>query len=534
MTLFTRREFGKLFAAAPLALGTALNDTPQGRVRTHPLLPGRLRSTSREITLVYTNDFHSAFEPIPAYWLDGSRRLGGAAQMATVVRRERAAADTAFLLDSGDMFTGTLSHLTEGDALLDMMMLMEYDAMSVGNHEFDYGWRVFEKGITRVPFPILCCNIRYRASGIRFTRPHTIVERNGARLGVIGVMGIKAGTQTIMPSKVAELEFTDPAAETAASVRALRDDVDLIVVLGHQGLPGPMQTDAENDPAVQRTMDEDMTFCGDVPGIDVYIGAHSHKGLDEPLIHPDTGTILTQTYGYGTRVGRIRLAVQDRRIVGHDVELLTVWSDELESDPAVAARVDSFRAKVADQIGPPFGRAEGRFTRYYHRESSLGSFSADAMRLRAGSDVAFNNAGGLRADLPAGPVDMGRVLDCFPFLNDSVTLDMPGGAIRSVLEQGFSLQAGMIQVSGLRAWYDMARPVGHRLVRAEIGGEPLDLERRYLVTTNTFLEQGGDGYAGFRDGRVVARDAVLSDIVADHIREKGVVRPSAPGRLIPA
>ena len=534
MAHITRRDFGKLLAAAPLSLGP-LAAGVGGSVEpsaVHPAFPRRLRSNAREVTLLYTNDFHSAFEPIPAYWLDGSPHLGGAAPMAALVRRERDAAGTAFLLDSGDMFTGTLSRLTNGEALLEMMMLMGYDAMGVGNHEFDYGWPVFEEGIHRVPFPVLCCNIRYRASGVRFTRPYTILERNGARLGVIGVMGIHAGTRTIMPAKVEGLEFTDPAEETRACVRRLKDEVDVIVVLAHQGLPGPMQTDAENDPSVQRTMDEDMTFCGDVPGIHVYIGAHSHKGLVDPLVHPDTGTLLTQTFGYGTRVGRIRLSVDDRRVVGHDIQLLHVWSDDLEPDPAVAARVAQYRARVADEIGPPLGRASARFTRKYHHESSLGSFCADVLRERAGSEIAFTNAGGLRADLPEGPLDHGHVLDAFPFLNDSVTLAMPGGAVRQVLEQGFSLEAGMVQVSGITAWYDMTRPVGSRLVRAEVGGAPLDPERRYRVTTNTFMEQGGDGYDAFRGHPVVQRDAVLSQIVADTLRATEVITPPGPGRLV--
>ena len=526
MTKITRRAFGQLAALAPLAAARALSAAPQD--------VGRLGGGAHEITILYTNDFHSALEPIPAYWLPGSPRLGGAAHLAALVERERAAARTSFLLDSGDMFTGTVSRLTDGEALLEMMMLMRYDAMGAGNHEFDYGWQVFERGITRVPFPILCCNIRRRDNGARFTRPYTILERNGARLGVIGVMGLKAATRTIMPSKVAELEFTDPAAESAACVRALRGTVDVVVVLAHQGLPGPMQTDAENDPDVQRPLDEDLAFCAAVPGIDVYIAAHSHRGLEDPIVHPDTRTLVTQTYGYGTRLGRITLAVKDRRIVGHDVRLLKVWSDELAPEPGVEARVAHYRAVVAGQIGEPFGRASQRIVRKYRKESPMGSFCADAMRSRAASDVAITNAGGLRADLPEGPIDRARVLDVLPFLNDSVTLELEGGALKAVLEQGFSLEAGMAQVSGLRARYDLSRPVGARLLSLEVAGRPVDDHQRYRVTTNSFLAEGGDGYDAFRQGRVVARDAVLSDVVGEYIRGLGVVSPPEPGRLVPA
>jgi 2',3'-cyclic-nucleotide 2'-phosphodiesterase (5'-nucleotidase family) len=124
-------------------------------------------------------------------------------------------------------------------------------------------------------------------------------------------------------------------------------------------------------------------------------------------------------------------------------------------------------------------------------------------------------------------------LPSLPFLNDSVTLDLEGGALKAVLEQGFSLEAGMAQVSGLKALYDLSRAVGARLISLEIGGQAVDDHRRYRVTTNSFLAEGGDGYAAFRQGRIVARDPVLSEVVTDHIRQVQVVEPPAPGRLIP-
>ena len=522
MNLITRRRFAKFAALAPLALAA--------RARADI---GKLGGGNHELTLLYTNDFHSAFEPIPAYWLPGSPKLGGAAHLATLVERERAAARTSFLLDSGDMFTGTMSHLTNGEALMEMMTVMRYDAMSAGNHEFDYGWKVFDHALQRVPFPILCCNIRHKGTRIRFTRPYAILERNGTRVGVIGVMGLMAAHNTIMPSKVAELEFTDPVEETKACVAELRDTVDVLVVLGHQGLPGAMQTDAENDPAVQRSLVEDIAFCGAVPGIDVYIAAHSHHGLEQPIIQPDTGTIITQTYGYGTRLGRIRLKVKDRRVVSHDVELVKVWSDQLAPDPVVAARVQHYRDVVAPQIGAPFGRATTRLIRKYNRESPLGSLISDAMRERMRSDAALTNAGGIRADIPEGPIDHGRVLDAFPFLNDVVTVELPGIALRAVIEQGLSLQAGICQVSGVRATYDPGRPVGARLVSLEIAGAPVADGKMYRVATNSFLAEGADGYTEFKRGRVIAKDRLLSEVLSDYIRAAGKIEPPPGGRLVP-
>ena len=126
MAVITRREFAKLAALSSFAPGELLTGGRQD--------VGRLGGGAHDVTILYTNDFHSAFEPIPAYWLRDSPRLGGAAYLAALVEQERRAAATAFLLDSGDMFTGTLSRLTNGEALLEMMALMRYDAMGVGNH----------------------------------------------------------------------------------------------------------------------------------------------------------------------------------------------------------------------------------------------------------------------------------------------------------------------------------------------------------------------------------------------------------------
>lgn len=102
-------------------------------------LDAQAPAPARQVTILYTNDFHSAFDPIPAYWLEGSPRLGGAAHLATLVNRIRQREKPVFLFDTGDMFTGMISFLTKGEALMEMMMSMEYDAMAIGNHEFDYG-----------------------------------------------------------------------------------------------------------------------------------------------------------------------------------------------------------------------------------------------------------------------------------------------------------------------------------------------------------------------------------------------------------
>jgi len=496
----------------------------------------------REVVILSTNDFHSAIDPIPAYWLDQdpTPHLGGAAQLMTLVeqirQRESQRGVPVFLFDSGDMFTGMLAKLTRGEVMMEMMMTLRYDALGIGNHEFDYGWQNFRRQMDRASFPSLGANIFYKGTGIPYSRPHAIIERGGVRLGVIGIIGEDARS-VVLPSFVAELEFTDAPGAVAASIEELEPDVDLIVVLAHQGHTGPMQTDAEHHPEVQRDFETDIEFCGRVPGIDVFLGGHAHRGIEPPYVHPQTGSIISQTYGYGTRLGHLRLWVDTETgtIVRHEGELVPVWSDELAPDPAMTRKMDAYKAEVAPIIGEVVGQAAERLVRSYNTESSLGSFASDALRKRAAADVAFMNAGGLRADLPAGDITLGNVQDAFPFLNTLAVLEMSGAQIRAVVEQGLTLLRGMIQVSGLTARYDLGRPVGQRLVSLEIGPEPVDDERIYRVATANFMAEGGDLYETFTEGKwveTIERD--IAHLIVDYLQDhSGPVPAPSHGRLIP-
>lgn len=497
-----------------------------------PPAPSGSQERVREVTILYTNDFHTAFDPIPAYWLPGSPRLGGAAHLSSLVADIRRRDEAVFLFDAGDMFTGSLSTVTRGEALMEMMLTMGYDAMAIGNHEFDYGSDNFTKQMHRVPFPVLGANIYYKGTRHRYSRPYTILERDGVRLGVIGIIGQDARS-VALPSGITDLEFLDPVPVVRDLVEELKPDVDLIVVLAHQGRTGPQQTDAEALPEVQRDFDEDVRLAGEVEGIDVLVAGHAHRGIETPFVHPRTGTLIVQTYGYGTRLGYLKLRLAGGRVVSHEGELLKVWSDRLDPDPRVAAKIERYRRRAAPQIGKVVGRARDRLVRDYRAEAPLGSFVADVMREATAAEVAFQNAGGLRADLPEGEVTNGDVLDALPFLNSVVVCHMTGAQIREVLEQSLSLERGMMQASGLRATYDLARPVGRRLVELRIGDRPADDAKVYRVATNSFVAQGGDLYSTFPVARQEDMGRPLSEVVMEHFRRHGEVARPVPGRLVP-
>ena len=222
-------------------------------------------------------------------------------------------------------------------------------------------------------------------------------------------------------------------------------------------------------------------------------------------------------------------------MISYDGHLMHVWSDQLQPDSAVTARLEPYRALLAREAGQVVAEGGTLLVRDYVRESPLGDFVCDVIRESSGAEIAFENAGGLRADLPAGNVTRAHVLDALPFDNSVVTLHLTGRKLRALLEQSLGLERGMMQVSGIKVTYDLSRPVGSRLVAAEVAGRPLEESRTYTVATNSFLAQGGDLYTTFLEGSDVKDGQVLlSDIVLAHLKKAGTVKVPPAGRLLPA
>ena len=488
----------------------------------------------QEVTLLYTNDFESAYDPIPAFWREDLEHVGGIAQLATLIDQVRSEEKLSFLLDAGDIFTGTLAKLTRGELPFELMTTMDYDAMCIGNHEFEYGWWVLRDAMQRAPFPVLAANLFYEGPDIPFTQQWTILEREGFRIGVVGIFGTDAAT-ALFPPHLEGLEVRDPVAAARAAVARLRPEVDLVVLLTHQGHTAPMQTDDEADTSVHRDIEVDIALAGAVEGVDVLIGGHADAGQEEPFIHPVTGTLICQTYGQGTRLGYLKLLIdpESGEVVGHDGRLLVVASDNLEPHAVVAAKLAAYRARYPE-VDEIIGRTVERLTRRYNEESALGGLFADILREYGKTDIAFVHSGGIRADLPAGEITRENLLDAFPFIDYVLTLRMTGEQLLNVLEQSFTLERGVLQVSGMTATFDIDRPLGERVVAVTVGGKPLDPTVSYTVTTFDFLASGADLYTGFLDAEVLTpHGPEFAELLEAHFATgESVVAPEG-GRLNP-
>ncbi|MDH4073048.1 MAG: metallophosphatase, partial [Gammaproteobacteria bacterium] len=345
------------------------------------LLSAAAGAETRPVTLLFTNDFESAFDPTEAYWREDIEYIGGIAHLATLIEQYRDSEETTFLFDAGDIFTGTLSKLTKGELPFELMITLDYDAMSIGNHEFEYGWLEFAAQKNRASFPVLGANLYYKGTDHPYAQPWAIVERNGIRIGVIGILGRDAAT-ALIPSNIAGVDVRDPAPIVTELVRMLRPDVDLVVLLTHQGETAPMQTDDEGRPEVRRDIDADIALAGVVAGIDVLLGGHADAGTREPVVHPETGTIIMQTFGQGQHLGVLRLDVDvdGGGVENFDGRLVTVDSNALAPHRLVQEKIDRYRSRFREYY-EPIATTESGITRRYDTESDLGNLFADILRI---------------------------------------------------------------------------------------------------------------------------------------------------------
>jgi len=487
-----------------------------------------------EVTLLFTNDIESVYDPIEAFWLDDVERIGGLPQLSTLINQLRESEPNPFLFDAGDIFTGSLAKLTRGQLSFELMITMGYDVMAIGNHEFEYGEAILQWEKSRASLPVLGANLFYKGTDHPFAQPHAILERDGVRIGVIGIMGQDAAT-AIIPSFIDELDVIEPSIAVRRSVEELRGDVDLIVVLTHQGKTAPMQTDAESDPRLDRGVAADYALAGEVEGIDVIFGGHSDAGTPRPVIHAETGTIIMQTYGQGTHLGRLKLVLdrENSRIVLQSGELIPVISDSLEPDPRVVAKLQAFRAKFPE-LRQNVGETSVIMYRRYIEESTLGNLFADVFRSAADADIGLVHSGSLRKDLPGGPLRLVDVLDTYPFVDSLIKMRLTGAQLREALEQSLSLERGLLQVSGLVLEYDLDQPIGQRLIALEVGGKPISNEDTVTVAVPSFIAEGGDLYSSFPRAEKMMTLGKVSDELLAFFAAAQVVVPPALGRQTPS
>ncbi|SES24447.1 5'-nucleotidase [Tranquillimonas rosea] len=491
------------------------------------------------LTILHTNDFHARFEPISGYDSTCAEEdnaagecFGGSARLVTAIEEARADSDNALLVDGGDQFQGTLFYTYyKGELAAEMMNKMGYDAMTVGNHEFDDGPEVLRGFVDAVEFPILMSNADISGEELLADaiQKSTIIEKNGERIGLIGLTPQDTDE---LASPGPNVTFTDPVAAVQGEVDKLTGEgVNKIVVLSHSGY------------GVDQRVAEETT------GVDVIVGGHTNTLLGdmEDAVGPYPTmvgqTAIVSAYAYGKFLGELNVTFDDEGNVVSAEGQPNLLDAAVTEDQATKDRIgeaaeplDEIRNEV---VAESAAAIEGDRTVCRYGECEMGNLVADAMLDRVqdqGIDVAIANSGGLRASIDAGEVTMGEVLTVLPFQNTLSTFQVTGDTLVAALENGVSQiedEAGRFpQVAGMAFTFDPEAEPGNRVSDVMIGGAPVEPDTTYGVVSNNYVRNGGDGYGMFVDAEnAYDYGPDLADVTAEYLAENSPYEPYTDGRI---
>ena len=416
----------------------------------------------RSLTILHTSDLHARLLP-------DSQGRGGFAYLAAAIKQEKAKApDSTLVLHAGDFVQGTpVSTIFEGVPIWEVANQLGLDANTIGNHEFDYGWRKILEFLDKARFPTVTANLVNDEGQLLTDQPHVIREVGGIRVAIIGAI-------TADLPKLTRTDFRGPwralpVAETVRRyARELRNQADLVVVLSH-------------------TFDyEDDQVLAEAPEVNVVISGHNHGGQEEAK--EVDGRVCVKVRAYGRELGRLdlRVDVPNKRVISYEWKRLPIDTNRYAPDETVAKLVAHWEAKVSEVVDVPIGESKQQLG-----SRQLKPLIEDLIAREVGADVAYMNRGGIRDGLPEGQILARHIWNIFPF--------------------------------GNTIFYGQVR--GKDLPEVVTEGRRLDPRRMYTVATNSFIgEQWREQGIGLpNEGRRVR------DVLIDWIKKQRVVRIPPPG-----
>lgn len=491
---------------------------------------------TQDVTIYYTNDIHAHVNPAKILAVDKNRLIGGMANIAGIVNEAKKKSKDVFFFDAGDYFTGPyISTLTKGEAIIDIMNTMPFDAVSVGNHEFDHGVPNMVSQLSKAKFPILLGNIYYTDTNKPvWDHPWTIIEKDGLKIGVIGLHGAFAFYDTVAAKAREGVEARDEIKYLNKALAELKGKVDITVLLIHEGVPARQSSFGSKD--VERLLQADIETAKKVNGVDVLITGHAHVGTPQPI--KVNNTLIVSTDAYGTNIGKLVLDYnpKTKKIDSYNGELITIFADQFKPDTIVQNTIDKWSAKLNKITQEVVGHSPVVLTREYGSSSSTGNLILDAMMEKTPDAVAgFQNSGGMRADFPKGDITLGDVISTFPFNNDLIEMDLTGRDLKSLMTHATNLTNGVLQVSkSVAVVYDSKKPLNQRLISFTINGKPVEDNQTYRIATHSFCASGGDGFEAFLNGKNVKTipGTTSAESIIDYFKNHKPVTPDLTKRVM--
>ncbi|MCT9095520.1 bifunctional UDP-sugar hydrolase/5'-nucleotidase [Haloarchaeobius sp. HME9146] len=448
-------------------------------------------------------------------------------RMVHLVNERRAAHDNpTVVVGGGDQVSPhALSPLTQWRTPVAALNVLDPAAEVIGNHDLDYGFGAVENFSNESEFPWLMANIVDEETGepIPGTEPYTIVERDGVKVGIVGLAdeAIKPKTAVDFDEEGYELRNYSTVASEYATMLKEERDVDVVVAAAHIGIP------------------ESKTLARETEHVDAIV-----VGDDELEYPPQetAGTVIVEAEARAEHVGEVNLTVEDGDVTAWNGRLLNVTED-VPRNETVATIISKARQDTLEEVaGRTTVPLDARFASNYHDETALGNMIGDSFRAKTGAEVAITNAGGIRSNSVYGPgnVTVGDVYNVLPFRNTLVTVELTGAELKQLLAsqvvtlesetgQRFGSEA-QLQVSGVT--YEW---VGHEgeepyIRDAWVNGERLDEDETYTVTVNSYMA-GWDDSVLTNATRVSTTNTLYGTALLDYIRNNTPVSPEDTNRI---
>ena len=512
------------------------------------------------LSFIHTNDTHA--------------HLDSVAKRVTAVKEVRTNKPNALLVDAGDVFSGTLYfNKFKGQADLAFLNAMNYDIATLGNHEFDLGsspegHKALAEFIKGASFPFVSSNVdvskddnlKNLYNDSVATNPNKgeiyngiVKEVNGEKVGFFGL----TTEETKDSSSPGDVEFENYIEEAEKAVAEFESQgINKIVAITHLGY--------DDNPNV----DNDLTLAAEVDGIDVIVGGHSHTQLSEPVVVKEdkngqkkAPTVIVQAYQYNEFLGTVDVTFDsDGTVIRQAGELIKIVDKEEDAEAAallkpytdqiMEVKNTSTGAIAAKKLVSPRDGGDVTQPSVRKNETELGNLITDGMLDKAkqynpNTVIAFQNGGGIRANIDQGDISLGEILTVLPFGNTLATMELTGAEIKEALEHSVRLvpeeNGGFLHVSGMRFTYDRTKEAGSRVQTMEVQSSngsyaEIELTSTYVVATNAFTAKGGDGFTVFQkaysEGRVTDIGLADWENLRDYVEKVKNVDPQVEERII--
>lgn len=508
---------------------------------------GQTSGTPFDLVVLSTTDVHGRVRGWD-YYADSAESVRGLTRAATIIDSVRAAnPGRVLLLDAGDLLQGNpfayVAMKQFGGSLnpiVAAMNSMRYDAMAIGNHEYNYGVPYLERAVSQAAFPALSANT-YKPDGTHKFRPWTIVERQGVRIGIVG-----ATTPGVMVWDAENVRGRVQLGDILPAVRKAVDEVraagaSVVIVASHAGL----DESASYDTAATGLPSENISarMAKDIPGIDLIIYGHSHK--EQKDLHIGS-TLLVQPKNWATSVGVARLSlVRDAgkwRVATSRGE--TIQARGHVEDPAILAVSEATHRATVTYANAVIGTTpvvwRGDSARL--RDTPLIDLILEVQRKAAGADLSSTAAFTLDAKLDSGAITVAEMAQLYPYDNTLRAIRISGKQLRNYLEFSSRYYTGLTNgepaidrsvpgynfdmVAGASYTLDLTRPIGSRVTSLTVKGKAVADMDTFSLALNNYRQSGGGGFAMIKDAPVVYdKQEEIRQLLIDEVQRRTTIRP---------